>query len=174
MEMGFAIWITGLPASGKSSITTELVRALDEQGVKSVVLESDKMRKVLTPVPAYTAEERDRFYRALAKMGEIISRRGIPVVFDATANRRAYRDYARSLFPQFAEVLVDCPLELCKQRDPKGIYAKAAEGRADSVPGVQAPFEPPLRPELVLDCRISPSENARAIINKLAELGCLP
>lgn len=174
MEQGFAVWITGLPASGKSSVTKELVRKLGEKGVKAVVLESDAMRKILTPEPTYGSGERDRFYRMLAEVGGIIAGSGTNVIFDATANKRAYRDHARSLIPRFIEVFIDCPLEVCRKRDPKGIYARAASGGAGAVPGIQAPYESPLSPELTLDCRTPPSPGADAVLRKLAELGCLP
>ena len=94
-EQGFAIWITGIPASGKSSLTRELVKKLANRGISVVVLESDEMRTILTPVPTYDQKERDAFYRALALIGGVITRSGVPVVFDATANKRAYREFAR-------------------------------------------------------------------------------
>lgn len=100
---GFGIWITGLPASGKSSITRELVRKLALRGVTAVVLESDEMRKILTPGPTYSPDERDRFYRMLVQIGELLARSGVNVIFDATGNKRAYRDHARSLIAKFAE-----------------------------------------------------------------------
>jgi adenylylsulfate kinase len=174
MKKGFAVWITGLPASGKSSVTKELVRKLGERGIGAVVLESDEMRRVLTPEPVYSSEERDRFYRMLARIGEIITRSGVNVIFDATANKRAYRDHARSLIPNFVEAFIDCPVEICKKRDPKGIYARAAAGAADSVPGIQVLYEPPARPEVTLDCQTLPTDGADAVIRKLIELTYLP
>ncbi len=167
---GFGIWITGLPSSGKSSVTRELVKKLRAQGVHSVVLESDEMRMILTPEPTYSTGERDWFYRTLALMGEMLTRSGVNVIFDATANKRAYRDHARSLIRQFIEVYVDCPIEICRKRDPKGIYARAASGRATTVPGVQASYEPPSRPELTVDGQAPPEAGAEAIISKLRKL----
>jgi adenylylsulfate kinase len=93
------------------------------------------------------------------------------VIFDATANRRAYRNHARSLISSFLEVLVECPLELCRKRDPKGIYAAADQGKAMSVPGVQAPFEPPLEPDVVVNGRDDPRASADAIVRRLRERG---
>jgi adenylylsulfate kinase len=161
---GFAIWITGIPASGKSSITRELVKKLARRGVRVVVLESDEMRKILTPVPTYDQEERDAFYRSLALIGGLITRSGVPVIFDATANRRAYRDYARTLIPRFVETYVTCPLETCVKRDPKGIYGRAAAGSTSTVPGIQAAYEPPYNPEITLDGRHLPEAAADAIV----------
>lgn len=167
---GFAIWITGMPASGKSSITRELVRMLREQDVAAAVLESDALRMVLTPEPAYSDEEREVFYREMAELGTLLARQGLNVIFDATANRRAYRERARTHIPRFLEAYVACPVEICRDRDPKGIYARAAAGTADTVPGIQTTYEPPHDPEILLDCEVLPGENARSILKKLKEL----
>ncbi len=164
---GFAVWITGLPASGKSSITRELMKKLDALGVPMVVLESDKMRSILTPEPTYSEKEREQFYRAIILIGELITRSGMNVIFDATANQRVYRDHARSLMRRFVEVYVDCPLEICMKRDPKGIYRRAMSGKATTVPGIQASYEPPLHPEISLDCQNPPEAGAKAIVDKL-------
>jgi adenylylsulfate kinase len=170
-KRGFAIWITGLPASGKSSITRELVAILNERGVSPAVLESDILRSILTPEPTYRPEERDRFYRQMVQVGEMLFRQGIPVIFDATANRREYRDLARSRISSFLEVLVDCPIELCKKRDPKGIYAAADQGKATDVPGVQSPYEPPLEPDVIVDGREDPRIGVKAIVRRLKKRG---
>lgn len=170
IRRGFALWMTGLPASGKSSITRELMKNLDENGYSALVLESDEMRKILTPMPTYDQEERDAFYRSLALLGELITRSGMNVIFDATANKRSYRDYARTLIPRFAEVWVTCPLDVCVQRDPKGIYRRASTGKANTVPGLQAPYEPPLVPDATVDGRRSPETSARDLFHKLKEL----
>lgn len=169
-QRGFAVWLTGLPASGKSSITRELVMKLGVLGISIVVLESDEMRKILTPEPAYSDKERDAFYRSLAMIGELITRSGMNVIFDATANKRAYREFARSLIPRFAEVQVTCPLDVCIQRDPKGIYGRAEAGGAGTVPGLQAAYEPALTPEVTVDCRVSSAVSADAILDHLKQL----
>jgi adenylylsulfate kinase len=169
-KQGFAIWITGIPASGKSSLTRELVKKLSKRGVSVVVLESDEMRTILTPVPTYDEEERDAFYRALAQLGGLITRSGVPVIFDATANKRVYRDYARSLIPRFVEVYVICPLEICMKRDPKGIYDRAVAGKTSTVPGVQAIYEPPHNPDITLDGRNPPEASADAVLDLLQRL----
>jgi adenylylsulfate kinase len=115
------------------------------------VLESDAVRRVLTPDPTYSRMERDLFYRALAFIGARLVARGVTVIFDATANRRSYRDYARSLIPRFIEVAVECPLELCMQRDGKGTYQRGQRGESSTVPGLQEPYEAPLHPEVRID-----------------------
>ena len=167
---GFAVWITGLPASGKSSITQELMKKLDALGVPVVVLESDKMRMILTPEPTYSDKEREQFYRAIVLIGELITQSGMNVIFDATANKRGYRDHARSVIRRFVEVYVDCPLEICMKRDPKGIYGRAMSGKAMTVPGVQSSYESPLHPEITLDGQNPPEAGAKAIVNKLKSL----
>ena len=88
----FAIWITGLPASGKSTIVSVLKPQLERLGLTVEVLESDEVRRVLTPTPTYSEAERDLFYRALAFFGQKLVAHGVTVVFDATASRRVYRD----------------------------------------------------------------------------------
>jgi adenylylsulfate kinase len=143
--MSFAVWLTGLSGSGKSAIARELLRLLHERGVEASVLESDVMRTQLTPFPRYDEADRDFFYNTLVDLGVLLVGKQTPVIFDATANRRAYRDAARKRIARFAEVFVDTPLGVCAARDPKGLYRKAK-----ALPGVQAPYEPPLAPELVV------------------------
>jgi adenylylsulfate kinase len=167
---GFAIWMTGIPASGKSSITRELALKLELRVVSAVVLESDEMRTILTPQPTYSQEERDAFYRSLALIGGLITGNGVNVIFDATANRRIYREYARTLIPRFLEVFVSCPLNICMQRDPKGIYSRAVAGKTGTVPGIQSPYEPPLRPDITLDCQDPPETSADVILDHLKHL----
>jgi adenylylsulfate kinase len=169
-EQGFAVWITGIPASGKSTVTRELVKKLAIRGISVVVLESDEMRKILTPVPTYGQQERDSFYRSLALIGGLITRSGVPVIFDATANRLAYREYARTLIPRFVEVYVTCPLEICVKRDPKGIYGRAMTGETGTVPGLQAPYEPPLNPDITLDGRDPPEASANTVMDILKRM----
>ncbi len=169
-EQGFAVWLTGIPASGKSSVTRELVKRLRALDVQVVVLESDSMRKILTPAATYGEDERDRFYRALAEIGDVICRNGINVLFDAMANKRAYRDHARERIGKFVEVYVACPPDVCIKRDPKGIYARAAGGTATTVPGIQTAYEPPPAPEVTLDGQAPPETGAVLILDKLKQL----
>lgn len=154
-QEGFAIWITGLPASGKSSITHALVGGVSSLGLEVEVLESDRLRIELIPNPTYAREERDLFYRAMAYFGTRLTVYGVNVIFDATANRREYRDIARRLTTRFLEVLVQCPLDVCKARDKKGTYQKAAEGSSKTVPGVQEDYEPPLSPDMIIQSSLT-------------------
>lgn len=169
-EHVFALWITGLPASGKSVITASLVEKLNRRTVFPAVLESDRMRRILTPDATYDEPERDRFYKQLVDIGDVLLRSGVPVIFDATGNRRAYRERARSSFSRFVEVYVNSPLQVCESRDPKGIYAAARAGTSKTVPGVQSLYEPPVRPEIVVDGTQPPGSNAELILDLLAAL----
>lgn len=160
-----AIWLTGLPASGKSTIVAALKPQLEALGLSVDVLESDTVRHTLTPTPTYSQLERELFYRALAFMGAKLVSHGVTVIFDATANRRAYRDFARSLVPRFIEVAVECPLELAMQRDYKGTYQRGRRGESSTVPGLQDPYEAPLNPEVRIDTtKLSAEEAAETIL----------
>jgi adenylylsulfate kinase len=170
--MSFAVWLTGLSGSGKSSLAKELAGQLHARGIDAAVLESDVLRTQITPFARYDEAERDMFYEVLADLGASIVERGRPVVFDATANRRAYRDRGRGRIARFAEVYVSTPLEVCVSRDTKGLYRAAREGRASSVPGVQAAYEAPLSPELVISgSRCTPPEAVAEIMALLERRG---
>jgi adenylylsulfate kinase len=165
--MSFAVWLTGLSGSGKSAIAHELLAQLHARGVDAAVLESDLMRRQLTPYPRYDEADRDFFYGSLAEIGIVLSKRR-PVVFDATANLRRYRDAARSRIARFAEVYVDTPLEVCRARDTKGLY----KGDGKNVPGVGALYEPPLKPEMVVHGdRGTAADGALAILAFLEKKG---
>jgi adenylylsulfate kinase len=161
-----AIWLTGLPASGKSTIASTLKPRLEKLKLSVEVLESDAVRRVLTPMPTYSPAERDLFYRALAFMGAKLVSHGVTVIFDATANRRAYRDFARSLIPTFIEVAVECPLELAMQRDYKGTYQRGRREESSTVPGLQDPYEAPLNPEVQIDTTKTNASEAAEMVMK--------
>lgn len=166
LSKALAIWMTGLPASGKSSIVAELKPKLEEFGSVEV-LESDVVRGILTPHSTYSDAERDLFYRSLALMGAKLVFHGVTVIFDATANRRAYRDFARSLIPRFIEVAVECPLELAMQRDRKGTYQRGQRGESSTVPGLQDPYEAPPNPEVRIDTTEVKADEAAEMIMDL-------
>ncbi len=177
--MSWAIWITGLPGSGKSARARAAAAALEAAGEPVRVLELDAIRKTLTPRPTYSDAERDAVYRALVCMAALLTEAGVPVIIDATANRRRWRDLARATIPRFAEVQLICPPELCRERErtrpvghaPPGIYARAGRPGA-TVPGVDVPYEPAVLPELVIDTSKESVADASARIVALArELG---
>ena len=170
----FAIWVTGLPASGKSTLTASLRTQLAERGIHAAVLESDILRRILTPHPRYDEEERTAFYRQMVYIGTLLTQQGVPVIFDATANRRCYRAGARQQIPNFLEVYVDSPLETCMARDPKGIYRNSSVMASNTVPGLQTPYEPPEQPDiLVRGDQEAPQTAAQRVIAKLTEKGYL-
>jgi adenylylsulfate kinase len=126
----------------------------------------DEVRKVVTPRPTYSEAERDVAYSALAYMAYLLASCGRNVIVDGTANRRRYRDLARSLVPRFAEVHVRCSPGVAMAREGlrgTGIYRRARRGRAP-VPGLTAPYEPPRRPEVVVDAEhLTPEEGAELV-----------
>jgi len=167
--LAFAMWITGLPASGKSTIVSTLRPQLEGLGLTVEVLESDEVRQVLTPIATYSDAERDLFYRALAFTGQKLVAHGVTVVFDATASRRVYRDFARSVIPRFIEVSVECPLATCMERDRKGTYLKGQRGESLTVPGLQSPYEAPTNPDLRIDSTTTTSSDAASKILDLVK-----
>jgi len=174
-ESAFAVWLTGLPASGKSTVARALAAKLDGKGIRAAVLESDAVRREIAPDAGYGEKERDAFYGTLAYLARALVLHGVPVIVDATANRRTYRDRARETIPRFLEVHVCCPLAVCRARDPKGIYRRGADGTAQNVPGISAPYEPPLLPEVVVDGeRDDPAVAAGRIVSELEKKGYLP
>jgi len=155
-----AIWLTGIPSSGKSTIARALKKRLEKLGCKVAILESDELRKLLTPNPKYTEEERDQFYRTMAVIGKYLVDHGICVIFDATAHKRRYREYARSIIERFLEVYVYAPLETCIQRDVKGLYSKAFKGEIKTLPGLQVKYEEPMNPDVKVETHRQSVEEA--------------
>ena len=114
----WAIWITGLPASGKSTVAKLLKAKLDEMEVNVAVLESDELRKSFTPNPDYSEDERNKFYSRVIDIGKTLTKNGVNVIIDATGHKKIWRETARKEYPQFLEIYLKCPLEICKLRDP--------------------------------------------------------
>lgn len=171
---GLAIWLTGLPSSGKTTLALALRPLLAARGVTTQLLDSDELRRILTPRPRYTNEERDWFYAVLVWLAALLTDNGVNVLIAATAARRAYRDAARSRITRFAEVHVDCAAEVCRARDPKGLWRRAQAGQIAALPGAGAAYEPPPAPEArVNSAALSVEEAARWILDSLERQGFL-
>ena len=177
--MSWAIWITGPPASGKSVLARAAAAELQAAGQAVVVLELDAVRKVVTPAATYSDFERDVVYRALVYMAAALTESGTPVIIDATAHRREWRELARRRIPRFAEVQLVCSLEICQERErerthgnaPPGIYARSGRPGA-RVPGVDVPYEPSAEAELTVDTQLeTPAMAAQRIVALARRLG---
>jgi adenylylsulfate kinase len=169
--MPYVIWITGLPGSGKSTIASALKKRVPD----AVILRMDELRRIVTPEPSYSDMEREYVYRSLVYAAKTLYEAGHIVIMDATGNKRSWRRLARELIPDFSEIYLRCPLQLCIEREkkriethgaPKDIYKKGMAGAP--VPGVQAPYEEPEEPELIIDTeKESPEEAAEKILRLL-------
>jgi adenylylsulfate kinase len=148
---GWTLWLTGLPGSGKTTLARALQERLGADGVPAVVLDSDAVRPILAPTAGYTEADREQFYGRLIALAGLLNGEGANVLIAATAHRRAYRAAARASLAPFAEIWVRCPPVLCAARDPKGLYAQAAAGAVQNLPGVHIPYEPPEAAEAVVD-----------------------
>lgn len=148
---GAVVWLTGLPASGKSTLAAHLRTRLAPL-TPCVVLDSDEVRAALGAL-AYGGDARDAFYAALGQLAAVLARQGVVVIVAATAPRRAHRDAARAVAPAFLEVWVRTPRAVCEARDPKGLYARARGGdpALATLPGVGAAYEPPVAPDVIAD-----------------------
>jgi adenylylsulfate kinase len=162
---GWVVWLTGLPASGKTMLACALRRTLNARGISAIVLDSDALRRMLLPNSSYTPTERDWFYSRLSELAIWLARDGEHVIIAATGSRRCYREAARAqLGPRFAEVWVRCPVDVCRARDPKGLYRRTAAGMISNLPGVDVPYEAPERPEAVVDTELHTPEEASEIV----------
>jgi len=165
---GFVIWLTGLPASGKSSLALALKEELEISRIHTVILDVDELRQLLTPQPEYTDCERQWLYQTIVGLATLLSRNGNNVIIAATGNRRLYREQARRQIPLYAEVYLHCPLDICQERDEKGQFARDEENGADSVPGIGVAYERPFAPEVVVEtATLSPCRAAKSVITTL-------
>lgn len=175
MEPGIVIWFTGIPASGKSTLACEVQKRLEAMSLPVENLDADEVRANLSPNLGYTEEGRDENTKRLAWFADKLAGYEVNVVIAAVASMRRYRDRAREWCDRFVEVYVDTPLEVCQQRDPKGLYARAARGEVNDIAGMHQPYEAPLEPEVhVKTAESTIDECADAVMVKLQELGYLP
>ena len=173
-DQGVVIWLTGVPASGKSTIASAVEKQLSSQCLPVENLDADEVRANLSPNLGYTAEARDENTRRLAWMSQMLSKHGINVIVAAVSPLRSHRDRARQWCPKFVEVFVDCPLEVCQERDPKGLYARAARGEVNDIAGMHMPYEAPNAPEVHCLTHLESVQNcAQAVLGELKKLGYL-
>jgi len=155
---GMVIWITGLPASGKSTLAERLLGSLEAQGVVTMWLDSDDLRRVITPKATYALAERDNFYKALGHVAALSAKGGAIVVVSATAPRREHRETVRRLVPSFHEVYLYCAEYIRRARDKKGLYEQQDAGLITTLPGAGMAYEEPPHPELRFDSGVMSPE----------------
>ncbi|MBI3320978.1 MAG: adenylyl-sulfate kinase [Candidatus Omnitrophica bacterium] len=169
---GLAVWLTGLPCSGKSTLAQLLCARLMEQGYAVEILDGDEVRQWLTPQLGYSRADRDENIRRIARVAQLLTRVGAVVLVAVVSPYRSTREEARALIGNFVEVFVDSPLEVCIQRDVKGMYRKALNGELAHFTGVSDPYEPPPHPEVVVRTNLEgPQESTDKILSALARLG---
>jgi adenylylsulfate kinase len=170
-ERGVVIWFTGLSGSGKSTIAHVVEEALVDAGIPVEMLDGDIVRENLSKGLGFSKQDRDINIRRIAFVAHLLQRNGVFVITAAISPYRAIRDEGRAMIKDFVEVFADAPLDVCEQRDVKGLYAKARAGEIKEFTGIDDPYEPPLKPEVV--CRTdreSVEESARKVLEKLVEL----
>ena len=173
-QQGFCVWFTGLSGAGKSTIAEVLVRLLMERGRQSTLLDGDVVRTHLSKGLGFSKEDRDTNILRIGFVASEVARHGGAAICAAVSPYRATRDAVRAMVghDRFLEIFVDTPLEVCEMRDVKGLYAQARAGTVAHFTGISDPYEEPLSAELIADTvRVTPEENARAIVELLAGRG---
>jgi adenylylsulfate kinase len=173
-QKGCLVWLTGLPSSGKSTIAFTTEHALVARGHLSFVLDGDNIRHGLNKDLGFSAEDREENIRRIGEAGKLFSDAGLVSFTSFISPYRKDRDNVRALFPEgeFFEVHIDTPVELCEERDPKGLYKKARAGEIANFTGVSDPYEVPEKPELVIKtAECTPQEAAVAIMEMLEREG---
>ena len=178
-QKGVTVWFTGLSGSGKSTVAFTVEHALVERGHLAYVLDGDNIRHGLNKNVGFSPEDREENIRRIGEVSKLFADAGVITFTSFISPYRKDRDQARKIHEEaglpFVEVFVSAPLEVCEQRDPKGLYQKAREGKIPEFTGISAPYEEPLKPEIVLDvARLSPQEAAAEVINFLTERKLLP
>lgn len=162
----FLVWFTGLSGSGKSTLATALERELFSRGFHTFVLDGDVIRKGLNKDLGFSAEDRTENIRRVGEVAKLMVDAGLVTIAAFISPFRRIRQMVRGLMEpgEFIEVYLDCPLEVCEMRDPKGLYAKARQGLIKEFTGIDSPYEPPENPELVLN---TAQESVQESLNKL-------
>jgi adenylylsulfate kinase len=162
---GLVIWLTGLSGSGKTTTGRVLEKHFRENGSKVEFLDGDELRRTISSELGFSKEDRETHARRVAYLSQLLSRNGVITIVALISPYRAFREYARNLTGNFVEVWVQCSLETCIKRDPKGLYKNAAQGSITNMTGMQAPYEPPVSPEVTINTeKETPQECAERII----------
>jgi adenylylsulfate kinase len=174
MNTGFTIWFTGLSGSGKSTLSDVIEQRLKAQGRNVEVLDGDIVRTHLSKGLGFSREDRDTNIKRIAFVCSLLTRNGVACISAAISPYRDTRDWARKEIGNFVEVYVKCPLEVCRQRDVKGLYKLAYEGKIKEFTGVSDPYEEPVHPELIVETdKETVEESVQRIFARLTELGYL-
>ena len=172
---GFTLWFTGLSGAGKTTIAEIVERELRERFGKIEVLDGDIVRTNLSKGLTFSREDRNINVLRIGFVANLLTRNGVGVIVSAISPYKEARDeIRRDIGEDFLEVFVDAPLEVCAERDVKGLYKKAFAGEIPEFTGVSDPYEPPVAPELHIKTdEEEPQDSARRVIGKLEELGYL-
>lgn len=173
-NVGFTIWFTGLSGAGKSTLAEVIEQRLKERGRNVEVLDGDEVRTHLSKGLGFSKEDRDTNIKRIAFVSKLLTRNGVASISAAIAPYHEARAWAREEIGNFVEVYVKCPLEVCRQRDVKGLYKLVDEGKIKNFTGVDDPYEEPEDPEVVVETdKESVEESVQKIFAKLEELGYL-
>jgi len=174
-QTGFTLWMTGLSGAGKTTIAKIVEAELKRRGVKVERLDGDVVRQSLTRDLGFSKEDRDKNIERVMFVAKLLSRNGIGVIASFISPYRAVRDMVRRETTNFIEVFVNAPLEVCIERDVKGMYQKALAGEIPNFTGISDPYEPPLNPEIILNTHLeTPEESAAKVLAYLEEHGYIP
>ncbi len=168
------VWFTGLSASGKSTIARHLERMLFEEGVKVYTFDGDNIRHGLNQDLGFSPDDRKENLRRIAEVAKLFIDAGIIVLASFISPFERDREMVKSRFQkdEFIEVYVKCPVEVCEARDPKGLYKKARAGLIKGYTGVDAQYEEPRSPDLLIESdRLAPEESAKIVYNTLKSRG---
>ena len=169
---GFTLWFTGLPCSGKSTVGDGVAAILKEKGFRVELLDGDVVRKELTRDLGFSKKDRDENIMRVTFVAKLLSRNGVATLVSFISPYRELRDRARQGTTNFVEVYTKCPVEVCIQRDVKGMYQKAIKGEIKEFTGVSDPYEEPLNPEIVLETdKETVEESVAKVVKRLGELG---
>src|SRR5437870_7951287 len=173
-NQGFTIWFTGLSGSGKSTLSEVIEHRLKARGRNVEVLDGDIVRTHLSKGLGFSREDRDTNIKRIAFVASLLTRNGVVCISAAIAPYHEARDWARKEIGNFVEVYVKCPIEVCRQRDVKGLYKLVDEGKIKNFTGVDDPYEEPVHPELIIETdKETVEESVTRIFAKLTELGYL-